>query len=401
MQLRNIFQISLQFLAILRVIALVSSITDDYQLLPRAPLQRNVYALFLLEPQAAVTTSEGRTLFPTHSALFIEGTDDDGPLRIEVRHALVGKDLEYRVLDYGVGNKGKPPPKYADMRNFLQGSTSMTNDNILNGETGDGPVKRALATDVQYRSGPDNAGKLNSCHNFNARIMNELGITTTEEIQGFFKDYDEISVKVNTESWTRKLTGIKLYNPTSDPSTPKIMKSWSLSDLGCSRRAKRSGTCSLTLVPEANPVDSPGQNELALNSNTKNLPADQLDITASDPLPEKSIPVTGLSEQDQVVKVGLVRSAGTLTSFRTLSKAALVALGAGGALAGTAFVILDFVDHNWVGAAIGAVSMVAGIAVSLALSGPVGWIVEGALAALFASKFVLPRSEVLHDANIN
>lgn len=58
-----------------------------------------MYALFNFRPLPA-TTSEGKIEFPRHSSLFIRGTDTDGPLRIEVRHDLVGGNLEYRVLDY-------------------------------------------------------------------------------------------------------------------------------------------------------------------------------------------------------------------------------------------------------------------------------------------------------------
>ena len=399
MHLRSVFQISLQLLAIAHAAVLVSNTREDDQLFPRAPEEREVLALFNIV-ERVVTTSEGKTLFPMHSALFVRGTESDGPMRIEIRHALNGIDMEYRVLDYGVGQSAKPPPKYALSKAISQGSTTLTNSDILNLDTGEGPVQRAMAADIEYRSGPANAGNLNTCHNYNARLIKELGFTVTDDAVSLFDDYDEISVKINKESITQKLTGIKFYNPSDDPATPKLMKSWSVSDLGCSRKAKRAGTCSPTLVPDINPVDSPGQSELALNSNTQDLPPDQLDITASDPLPEKSLPVMGLSEQDQVVKVGLVRSAGTLSSFASFSKAALSALGVAGTLAGTAFIILDFVDHNWVGGAIGAVGLAAGIATSLALSGPLGWIVGGVLAALFASKFVLFGSKVVHNVDI-
>lgn len=391
MQVHNIVPISLLLLALAHAAVPDSSTREDDQLLPRAPTEREVFALFNTRPEP-ITTSEGRTLFPLHSALFIAGTATDGPLRIEVRHVPADDhNLELRVLDYTKGQSAKPPPKYANAAAIKQGSTTLTNNNILNPDTGEGPVQRALAADTEYRSGPDNVGKLNTCHNMNARVMKELGFTVTDDAVKFFNDYDEISTRVNKNSITRKLNGIKLYNPGTGEGEPlKIVKSWSLQDLKCSRRAKRAGTCLPKLVPDKNPVDKPGQSELALNSNTKDLPADQLDVTASDKLPEKSIPQEGLSEKDRVAKVGLVRSGGTLTSFTSLSKAALSALNIGGALVGAAFVILDFVNHNWVGGAIGGVGVAAGLAAGLAITGPLGWIVGGVIAALFASKFVGP-----------
>ena len=160
--------------------------------------------------EVPATTSEGKTLFPMHSSLFIAGTETDGPLRIEVRRAVVvTKDLEYRGLDYGAGQSGKPPPKYAQARAIPQGTTTLTNSEILNLETGEGPVQRALATDIEYRSGPANAGNLNTCHNYNARLVNELGFAITDDAASLFNDYDEISVKINTDNINQKLTGIK------------------------------------------------------------------------------------------------------------------------------------------------------------------------------------------------
>ena len=51
-----------------------------------------------------------------------------------------------------------------------------------------------------------------------------------------------------------------------------------------------------------------------------------------------------------------------------------------------AFVILDLVNKNWVGGAIGGVGLAVGVAAGFAISGPVGWIIGGLIAGLFASK---------------
>ena len=86
------------------------------------------------------------------------------------------------------------------------------------------------------------------------------------------------------------------------------------------------------------------------------------------------------------VKVSIVRNAGALTRYVAIGKEVLAGLGVAATVAGAVFVILDFVEGNWVGGAIGAVGLAAGLAAGFALSGPLGWIVGGAIAALFASK---------------
>ena len=108
-------------------------------------------------------------------------------------------------------------------------------------------------------------------------------------------------------------------------------------------------------MPVDNPPKSRAQNELVPNLNTEDLPSNELDIAASDTLPENSISQDGLSEEDKVTNVGLVKSAGTLKTFTP--KATSNALGVAGDLAGVAFVILSFAEHNWVGGTMGAVGL--------------------------------------------
>ena len=96
--------------------------------------------------------------------------------------------------------------------------------------------------------------------------------------------------------------------------------------------------------------------------------------------------------RDSNPRTSVLKVSGELKSITTVGKDALIALDVAGDLVGAAFVILDFVDHNWVGGAIGLAGVAAGIATAAAISGPVGWAVGGAIAAFFASKpsFSLP-----------
>lgn len=164
---------------------------------------------------------------------------------------------------------------------------------------------------------------------------------------------------------------------------------------------------------------------------------EELSIGSGDDSPTKSTPTDGLSEADKARKVGIVKTAGTLTTFTSFSKAALIALGMAGDITGTsrafllaiqgltfisialsvqkslesnflsylcgfvnviwrsnnstsaAFVILDLVHKEWAAAAIGGVSIPAGLAAGFAREGPIVW-VGGVFATLFASRSIPP-----------
>ncbi|KAK4697792.1 COMPASS component SWD3, partial [Lecanoromycetidae sp. Uapishka_2] len=144
---------------------------------------------------------------------------------------------------------------------------------------------------------------------------------------------------------------------------------------------KRDGTCSRTPIKGKEALFEGSKTEVALNKFASSVPDDVLDVTSTDVLPSKALPADATGTD---VKVSVVRNAGTLTRFASVGKAVIAELGVAATVAGALFVILDFVDHNWVGGAIGAVGLAAGIAAGFALSGPIGWIVGGAIAALFA-----------------
>ena len=71
----------------------------------------------------------------------------------------------------------------------------------------------------------------------------------------------------------------------------------------------------------------------------------------------------------------MARVGSDLKTLTAIGKEALNALGIAGTVVGASFVILDFIDHTWVGGAIGAVGLAAGIAAGALVAGPLGWII--------------------------
>jgi hypothetical protein len=146
----------------------------------------------------------------------------------------------------------------------------------------------------------------------------------------------------------------------------------------CKSKARGAGVCAPASPPK--PDDGPKKGAGA------NIDLSDI-LKQSELSSDTKVPNTLFgSGKDSNPKSTVLKAEGALKTFTTVGKDALVALGVAGDLVGAAFVILDFVDHNWVGGAIGLVGVVAGAAAAAAVSGPVGWVVGGLIAAFFASK---------------
>lgn len=366
------------------------------QLVARDGKVRKVFLHFEYIPGTITTGSDGKTTFPSHSALYVAGNNKDGPLTIEIEikngeYHLSYYDMTPRLTD--VGNE----PRGAVKKVFYQGTTTLTNDQFLDAQ-GNGIVWEELTKDSQYRSGEPNKGKLNTCHDVNTRILNRLNIAITPDAKELFDLYDTWSITIEKKDITKPIKTIAVKAPDRNPrkKTSVIVKHHAIDDgapgkSGCKRNAKRSDSC----TPK--PITSEGdgnfgvmQNELAGYEIMSHVPPEQLDAASSEPdtteSPGKSVPPNTVSDDKGNSKLSIVRAGGTLTSFTAVGREALGALGIAGSIVGAAFVILDFVNHDWVGGAIGAVGLAVGVAAGLAVSGPLGWVIGGAIAALFASE---------------
>lgn len=229
----------------------------------------------------------------------------------------------------------------------------MTNEEIVNHQTGEGPLLDALKEFKTYRSGPQNKGNLNTCHNYVTQLLKRIPTEPqdpTKETKDFFTTYDELSVieEYNAYNHVKPLSAMNIFNPNPDPTKeydPIRTKRWTTQDLGCGRRLKgKRDVCKINLKANDDAPTTKGQNELVMNDWTSDLPDDELSITSGDSSPTKSIPTDGLSEADKVQKTSLVRTAGTLTTYTSFSKAALTALGVAGNIVGTSKALLPAVQ---------------------------------------------------------
>lgn len=144
------------------------------------------------------------------------------------------------------------------------------------------------------------------------------------------------------------------------------------------------------MTQEGDPItgDQTFENEISLDPEFQDLPADVIDLDPNFDSSSEPVKAGAPLVPDVQADSTMARSGGILKSFATIDKATLKAIGGGlgMTLLGAAVVILDFVDHQWVGGAVGAVGAVAGIAASIV---GVGWIIDLAIALFFTSKFIL------------
>lgn len=355
---------------------------DRTHLFPRVGATRGVYIIAKLV-DVVIYGQDGYVEFPMHSYLFVSGTDQDGPLKIEIA-TKDNIDPYVRVKDFTPASTINLVPGDPTDSRILQGQTRLTNSQFLDSVEGTGVVTDALYDDAIYRIGKKYIGRLNTCQDLLVRILRRLSIIVAAETQHWFDQFNQHGVKSYGDLSTPM--EVTQYVEGADRNTNNLKGSFDTPTNLCqaSSPQKRDGACSKTPIKGQEPLFEGSKNEVSLNKWASSLPADVLDVTSTDVLPTKALPagVDGSS-----TKVSVVRNAGTLTRWVSIGKEALAGLGAAVTVAGALFVILDFVDHDWVGGAIGAVGLTAGLVADFALSGPTGWIVGGAIAALFASKF--------------
>lgn len=349
-------------------------------LLPRVGA-RDVYVIAQLV-DIPIYGQDGFVEFPMHTYLFVAGTADDGPLKIEI--ATDNNNNPYiRVKDFTTAGTSNFVPGDQTDSVKLQGQTSLTNRQFLDPDQGTGVVTDALYEDAVYRIGTQYIGNLNTCQNFVARIVARLNLPLADETRYWFNMFDQHGVRSYGD--VSRALEVTQYVEGVDRNTNNLKGSFDTpTDLCQAGTPKRAGTCSNTPIKGKEQIFAGSKDEVALNKWASSLPDDILDVTSTDVIPTQALPAD-VTRSD--VKVSIVRNAGALTRYVAIGKEVLAGLGVAATVAGAVFVILDFVEGNWVGGAIGAVGLATGLAAGFALSGPLGWIVGGAIAALFASKF--------------
>jgi len=389
MHLRYVTYILILLLAFVHALPSTLSTTFELgQLVPRNPVNpsRDIILAFYFEDTPRLVN--GRELYlPHHSALWIKGTDHDGPLKIEVA-IKENDDFFVRVLDMTKQRAEHDPKGKGGGPAEVVGQTRVRNEAFFNPKTGRGLIYNSVGTDPktsQYRSGPENRDNLNTCHDVNNRIVQKLGGKLTPLAQKLFDEYDEYS-KAHGENVKHEIERIKTWYAAAEDNGPPVPdRTYTFGNTKCDDHPKRDGACQGKI--EDNKDLKAGSNELITDPKASSFSQASLEIEDTDKIDGKYLAKANIGEAGKLSKFATVRAEGKVAAFTVVGREALSVLGAAGTVAGAVFVILDFVDKQWVAGAIGAVAVGATLAATLA-TGPVGWVIGGIAVTLFLSKFL-------------
>ncbi|KAL9596319.1 MAG: hypothetical protein Q9219_005873 [cf. Caloplaca sp. 3 TL-2023] len=122
----------------------------------------------------------GEPFYGGHEQIWIDGTETDGPLVVELGfHPVLPPSYAIRSKDLGVVNTGKPikpPPDYPDdpkaRYTFTEGETMLINAEMFDHRTGTGLIADAWMEDPVYKIGTGST--LNSCYELLERIIRRM-----------------------------------------------------------------------------------------------------------------------------------------------------------------------------------------------------------------------------------
>lgn len=381
---------------------------QDAPAAPASPQSRYVYVVTDVDfNQKAVSSQSGKPIFGGHTSIRVGGTDADGPLLVDVAVNPGSSGLQIRVLDTGVANTGKPIGFWSapNSRRYVvqTGEITFTNAEIFDHQTGKGLVADAWNDNPTYSKGAGTTP--NTCYDFADRVLAHMNLDLDPSIIKIFASADEYYIKY-TDKWVEKVPLIwsqktefpagytpqqgeqywtRVFDVVSDPGAPSFIVD-STAQGTCSKAKMSKRTCfPATAFSDDWYSDSVTQAELD-NIGAQPLPDDKKLPTLEeesraavapfqDSVGKPGTPTTGLAT------VGMGRAAGVISAVTLVAREVAQAVGLA---IGPAFVLLDIVQGNWIGAGLAAVGLALGVVASLAVAGPVGWIVGGLISTLFA-----------------
>lgn len=383
---------------------------------PNEPESRYVYVVNDVDStQRGVSPTTGETIFGGHTSIRVDGTSTDGPLIIEIainQAAIESRGFVIRVKDIGVANTGKPigffgPGGSADRRYVVQnGKISLTNAQIFDHQAGTGLVADAWNENPVYVRSTGSTP--NTCYDLVDQILDKMGESLDPSMIKEFAKADEYYTSSSDKALVQKLSQVyscttefpdgykpgpgedlwvRTFDVVSNPGKPNLI--FDTTNLGSCSKLKLSKRGCITPTEVA---DDTWYTDTSLTGT-------EIDDLATTPPPDTA-QIPTLAEENRaavapfqdtisqigtdgtaVATIGMGRAGGVISAVKLVAREAAQALGEA---VGPAFVLLDIVEGNWVGAGLAAVGMALGLAASLAVAGPVGWIFGGLIAALFA-----------------
>ena len=363
---------------------------------------RNVYAVAdIAIRDSAMSPKTGKTLLYGHAFLHVEGTAQDGAMRIE--HVQPRPyDYGIRVLDYTVQNNDKTTLAEKETKStirkiYLVGQTTMTNAEFADPSTGKGLVLDVWSKNPKWVQGS------NCCNQFVQNLVKNLGLETPKPFNRYVamaKEYASIKLfaftKENLPLYLDRVTqwggdgdNEQVEFDTTDLKNPKLVepsKPADESDYLADTSATAEGGPKLPLAQPGSAAPEPPSpfSNLAIVLDSSSEAATGGDDPPSEPHSGGDSSQSSINANaDKPQAISSVRIGGVASDLVVVLEETARAAGVAGIAVAPLFVILDFAQGNPVGGAFGAVGLFLGTLAVTAVEGPVGWLVGG-LAALFS-----------------
>ena len=293
---------------------------------------------------------------------------------------------------------------YSSRRYIVQnGQITFTNAEIFDHQAGDGLVTDAWKENPLYSRGTGQTP--NTCLDFVYRLLEHMNLDLDPAMNTIFASgdaYYTIASPKNSVSenvphvWSEKLelpdgykpppgvdTWARIFDVLQDPKQPTLMLD---SAVVCkTKMAKRQCTNPEQFGEDTWFSDTITEEELdGLLAGTPPDDSSRIPSIAQETRgtvqPFQDAVGTPETAGTDLATIGMGRAAGVVSAVWLVAREVAQGLGQ---IVGPAFVLLDMVQGNWVGAGLAAVGLALGAAISMAGAGPVGWIVGGIIAALF------------------
>ena len=363
---------------------------------------RPVYLIADVDLEAkAVSSKTGKPIFGLHTSIEIGGTNVEGPLRVEVGFNQYAK-LQIRASDFGVAQSGQPIGFWGitNSRRYVRqtGETSVTNEEVIDHQTGTGLLTKVWNQNPLYRRGGGSTP--NTGIDLVQRLLGALNLPTESSMaliytngEEYYTDFADPYEQTITDVWSIKQTNsnlttnqwFRVFDVVTNPANPILKldsRNASLGDDSLTERHKRSEDPA-TYNQAAWYTDAITQAEMESLPvpATRQLPTVQEEGKSAVSPFENTIGQKGAAGIVETTEITVARAAGIVVAAYMTSAGIAEALGA---VVGPAFVLLDMVNGEWLAGACVLIGVALGTIAGLMVAGPVGWFFGGALATLFA-----------------
>lgn len=326
----------------------------------------------------------------------------------ELLLSLFGREMEedYIIRDANLGS--------VRARTYTHlGTVDYSNAQVMEPRRGTGLAWDAWKIDTTYRSGKVPTGQvqvINDCNSFTQRLLQKMNVdlpeTSRRVLDASMKyslhsaDYQNVditlgmykSLKRNDQGgkWT---TFRSIGNPSSPPPRPQYFDPYRAPELGEATFLLDNPYTPLRLesIPEDpgrisydGPLDRAMRTDWGLEESQ--------DVSAWDRnlcqrVKKRNLVTRGciprsVFAEGEIFAVSS-RVSGSLQTIRVVATGVAEALGAAATVASAVFVIIDFVNHKWIGGGFALAGLIGGIAVAALVSGPAGWILAAGVTAFF------------------